>query len=652
MIGRADRDEPAAARRRAVDLLQPGFEADRRPGRSRDGRDLGGRHGAPGRAAARDRRARTWRTAIFAEGGRTLIASDDSGSVSMVDVETGRPIGPPLVGRRRGRRLAGSQPGRTAAGRGVVRRVGLRVGHEDRRAVRLPADGRHEPGQRRRVQPRRPDPRELAPALGGRLEHERRPGDRRAAGRTDRPDHRRGLQPRRHAARRGAVRRRARSCTTRRPDDRLSGSTATRSSPQSPSTPTGSLIAVGTIDGKVRFFDPKSGAAVGSPLDSGKRGGLAGRLQPGRPAARGGRRTRTASDGFYDQQRQGEVQLWDVDSRTSRRAGDRAGRRIGALRRVQPGRHAAGDRQLLRAARPVGRGHPDPPRQADASGGRRRPERRVRSERPARRRRRSDRTGAGVARGRSAAGVSAPRRPHRPRHRGRPSTRPARSSRPRACSAGPGCGTRRRVSATATSWSEARGPTRSRRPSTFRSSGCGTRSARTASCWPSRESTSTRDAVGRRPGGLAPARVRDRRPEPDPRGVEALPAAGDALSRDVLGVARRLNSVVRPGPTLAERSETVPFAQRPSSARGIVPRRSRPAPCFLMQKRSRSEVCDETQPAIHPRAPLSSARWSSRRLRSAPAEWPGRTRRPSRTRAISTGSGWSRSPRAAPTRWR
>ena len=30
--------------------------------------------------------------------------------------------------------------------------------------------------------------------------------------------------------------------------------------------PDGKLIAVGTIDGKVRFFDPKSGAAVGSPL--------------------------------------------------------------------------------------------------------------------------------------------------------------------------------------------------------------------------------------------------------------------------------------------------------------------------------------------------------------------------------------------------
>ena len=46
-----------------------------------------------------------------------------------------------------------------------------------------------------------------------------------------------------------------------------------------------------------------------------------------------------------------------------------------------------------------------------------------------------------------------------------------------------------------------------------------------------------RDAVGRRPGGVATACMRDRRPKPEPRGVEALPAVGNAVSRDVLGVA-------------------------------------------------------------------------------------------------------------------
>ena len=166
-------------------------------------------------------------------------------------------------------------------------------------------------------------------------------------------------------------------------------------------------------------------------------------------------------DGFNVQRRQGEVQLWDVDSRQSRGAGDRAGRRIGALRGLQPGRHAARDRQLQRAARPVGCGHPGPPRQADEGGGRRRPERRVRSERPSSSpaAERSGRCGCGAW---PISGRPFRLSPATPaRSPGRRSTRPARSSRPRACSAGPGCGTRPRVSATATSWSEARGPARS-----------------------------------------------------------------------------------------------------------------------------------------------------------------------------------------------
>ena len=108
-----------------------------------------------------------------------------------------------------------------------------------------------------------------------------------------------------------------------------------------------------------------------------------------------------------------------------------------------------------------------------------------------------------------------------------------------------------------------------RRPSTFRSSGCGTRSARTASCWPSRGSR--RSAML---WDVDPAVWRRRAcaivgPKPEPRGVEALPAVGDAVSRDVLGVAHRLNRAV--AATLAERSETVPSAQPTSACRGIVP---------------------------------------------------------------------------------
>ena len=508
MIGRPITTNPpgSAARNRSPSArIRSGSPFRALPGPSGSGRSP---RGAGSESRSRSG-ARTWRTAIFADGGRTLIASDDSGSVSMVDVANGTTDPPAALGRRRACRLAGSQPGRAAAGRGFVRRVGLRVGREDRRAVRLPAHGRHEPGQRRRVQPRRPDARELAPALGGRLEHERRAGDRRAAGRTDRSDHRRVLQPRRQAARRGTVRRRRRSCTTRRRDDRLSGSTATRSSPRSPSTPTGSSSPSERSTGRFGSSIRRAGRPSARPLDVRER-----RPSGRSPSARtaGCSRwpsTRTASDGFYGQQRQGEVQLWDVDSRRRVGRAIAPGARIGALRGLQPGRHAAGDRQLRRAARPVGRGHAGPPRQADEGGGRRRPERRVRSERPARRRRRSDRTGAGLARGRSAAGLSAPRRPHRPRHRGgvRPDRLVPRDHEPvrRDQAVGPGHGSRLRRRA----GRRARGPARST-PSIDLPvpAGCGTRSARTASCWPSRESRHARccGTSTRRSGAGVPAR--------------------------------------------------------------------------------------------------------------------------------------------------
>jgi WD40 repeat protein len=88
--------------------------------------------------------------------------------------------------------------------------------------------------------------------------------------------------------------------------------------------PDGNLVAVGTIDGKVRFFDPRSGAAVGSPLE--ERGSAVWQVA----FSPDGRLLAVAADpngvdGFYGQQRQGEVHLWDVDSR----------RRVG--REITPG---------------------------------------------------------------------------------------------------------------------------------------------------------------------------------------------------------------------------------------------------------------------------------------------------------------------------
>ena len=201
---------------------------------------LGRGHRASGRRAARGRERRTSVTAIFARGGRSLIAADDSGSVTMVDVRTGRRIGRALsVGDVPATSLdlsSGERLLAVASFDGTVHVWDVR----DRRALWLPARGRQEPGRRRGLQPRRTNPRELAPALGGRLGPERTAGDRRATRRLAGHRHGRVFQPRRPAARYRAGSMAARSCTTLRPGARLSGSTTARSSPRLRSSPTAS----------------------------------------------------------------------------------------------------------------------------------------------------------------------------------------------------------------------------------------------------------------------------------------------------------------------------------------------------------------------------------------------------------------------------
>ena len=76
--------------------VQPGFGADRGSGHPRAGwgsgrSRTGGRVGKPLAVGTAD-----VEEAIFADRGRAPIASDDSGSVSMVDIATGRRIGSPL----------------------------------------------------------------------------------------------------------------------------------------------------------------------------------------------------------------------------------------------------------------------------------------------------------------------------------------------------------------------------------------------------------------------------------------------------------------------------------------------------------------------------------------------------------------------------
>ncbi len=183
-------------------------------------------------------------------------------------------------------------------------------------------------------------------------------GDRRAAGRPDGPDHGRVVQPRRHVARRRAVRRR----DGRVRHERLDGRPPDRRRLDRHRS---------RLPSRRKAHRRRNDRREGPILRSEERGGrwLA---RSTRGARRSGRSasaptvgcsplpwTRTASDGFYGQQRQGEVQLWDVGSRRrvgtmrSRRAADRCSPwpsdRDGTL--LATGSYCG-------AARPVGCGDP------------------------------------------------------------------------------------------------------------------------------------------------------------------------------------------------------------------------------------------------------------------------------------------------------
>ncbi|HEX7312125.1 MAG TPA: protein kinase [Gaiellaceae bacterium] len=255
--------------------------------------------------------------AIFAEAGRTLITSDDDGSISFVDIRTGRSIRQPLsVGSEGAGWLDLSPDGRLlAAGsfEGPVFVWDAKTGEPYGKP--LPADT--SPGNDVEFSP---DGRTLASShlrsaivwnmdgvqaigrpLGGPADlttdvafsHD---GRWLAAGGFD------GDTTVYHAA-------------TRHQAYRIAG----------PSIVTavafdadGKYLAVGTIDGVVQLFDAQSGAVVGRPLDVGP--GAVWQL-----AFSSGARLlaiavdRNGEKGFNLQRRQGEVQLWDVD--TSSRVG-------------------------------------------------------------------------------------------------------------------------------------------------------------------------------------------------------------------------------------------------------------------------------------------------------------------------------------------
>jgi WD40 repeat protein len=255
--------------------------------------------------------------AIFAADGRTLIAGDDSGSVSIIDIATGRPIRPPLsVGHTAVGPMDLSPDGRLLAAGSFTGSVfvwdvktGERYGSPltaDESAVFhlvFSPDGRklvsshvrsavvwNMSGEQAIGQPV-DGPRDLTTDVAFSPD-----GRRLVAGRVD------GTTV-------------VYDTGTRRQTLRIDGGSVVTAVAFHPG---GNVIAVGTIEGKVRLFDAESGTALGSPLDGGRSAVWQVAFSPD------GRLLAVAVDpngvdGWYTQLREGEVQVWEVDSR--RRAG-------------------------------------------------------------------------------------------------------------------------------------------------------------------------------------------------------------------------------------------------------------------------------------------------------------------------------------------
>jgi WD40 repeat protein len=260
---------------------------------------------------------------LFSQDGRTLIASDGSGSVSMVDVQTGRPIRPPLsVGSKDagsldlspdGRLLAaGSYEGpvfvwdtKTGALLGSPLTADTSAGND----VAFSPDGRTlvSSDQRSAVVWNISGEQAIGHPLGGPSDLTSdvafsSDGKRLVAGQFDGDTV-------------------VYDTATRRRTLRIGGRSVVSAVAFDP---VANLIAVGTIDGKVRFFDSGSGAAVGRPVDEGNAVVWQVAFSPdGRLLALAV--DPNGADGFNAQRRQGEVHLWDVRSR----------RRVG--RKIAPG---------------------------------------------------------------------------------------------------------------------------------------------------------------------------------------------------------------------------------------------------------------------------------------------------------------------------
>jgi WD40 repeat protein/class 3 adenylate cyclase len=251
--------------------------------------------------------------AIFADGGRAVIASDDSGSVSMVDIGTGRRIRPPLsVGNKPAGSLDLSPDGRLVAAasyEGPVfvwdTKTGAPYGSALTADTSPGNDVAFSPDGRTLVSSH------LRSAVVWSMSGEQAIGEP-LGGPTDlttdvsfSPDGKRLVAGKLNG---DTI---VYDTATRRQALRIDGGSVVTAVAFHPG---GKLVAVGTIDGQVRFFDPKTGASVGRPLDEGNLPVWQVAFSPN------GRLLAVAVDrngvkGFYGQQRQGEVQLWDVHSR-------------------------------------------------------------------------------------------------------------------------------------------------------------------------------------------------------------------------------------------------------------------------------------------------------------------------------------------------
>jgi WD40 repeat protein/class 3 adenylate cyclase/energy-coupling factor transporter ATP-binding protein EcfA2 len=251
--------------------------------------------------------------AIFAMGGRTLIASDDSGAVSIVDIATGRPIRPSLsVGDEPAASLDLSPDGRLLAAASFAGSVfvwdvetGAPYGPPLTADSSPVNDVAFSPDSRALVSSH------LQSAVVWNVNGEQVIGDPLGVPLDLTTDVSFSPDGKWIAAGLFDGETVVYDAATRRQALRIGGGAAVTAVAFHPG---GNFIAVGTIDGRVRFVDRKTGAAVGSIFD----GGSSAVWQVG--FSPDGRLLAVALDpngvdGFYGQQRDGEVQLWDVDSR-------------------------------------------------------------------------------------------------------------------------------------------------------------------------------------------------------------------------------------------------------------------------------------------------------------------------------------------------